>query len=187
MAHASIPSAATLLRDPSGFWLWVSRELAVSNQRSTQKNLHDTTVTAPFETVVQAFLDWVELYVATPPSLMFFNDTNLYSMTDIRDDIVNGHRALNDALVGEVSYDSMQTRAILIFLFALAGTVLLGSYIFVFWKIAEDLMNDMETISWLFFSLPPPLVETVPHLKVWIWSMAFFNRRMLTEGNHSGL
>lgn len=121
---------------------------------------------APMDAIVDNWIDAAEQFAAARADNRTFANPMYIKMTELRDDIVKGSIMINNVLVEQVSTDSHTTRAVLFFLFSVGAAVLVGSYFKVFRRIANELKSDMESICWLFFSLPPALVETIPSIKV---------------------
>ncbi|KAJ3050401.1 hypothetical protein HK097_008636 [Rhizophlyctis rosea] len=91
-------------------------------------------------------------------------------ITELTEDLLGSSTQLNALLLQEVNYKNSSSQSWNIFLFCASLIILTGSYIFIFRRITHTLKQKLLSISELFFSLPMPLIQSIPDLKRFIES-----------------
>ncbi|KAJ3045595.1 hypothetical protein HDV00_009252 [Rhizophlyctis rosea] len=127
-------------------------------------------VTSGLVNIGAVWYDAVTQFINDPPALQTGDNSHLIFINELLEDLQDAGPQLNDLLLAEVNMQNASAKSWNIFLFCLSFFTLVGSYIFVFRWITNNLKQKLLSISDLFFSLPVPLIQSIPELKRFIES-----------------
>ncbi|KAJ3031841.1 hypothetical protein HDV00_008114 [Rhizophlyctis rosea] len=109
-------------------------------------------------------------FIHLPPDQQRTAVSNIILITELVEDLLSGSPVLNALLLAEISIANSSARIMNIFLFCLSFVILSASYMFIFRWTTNKLKRKLLSISDMYFSLPPPLVQSIPELKRFIES-----------------
>ncbi|KAJ3027795.1 hypothetical protein HDV00_010848 [Rhizophlyctis rosea] len=127
-------------------------------------------VTSGLIQISATWYDAVQQFIATPITNVDTSTAFAALIVELVEDIASATPTLNTWLVNDISQRNTSARSLNIFVFVLSIFSLVISYIFIFRWTVKKLREKLISVSDLFFSLPVPLVQSIPDLKRFVES-----------------
>ncbi|KAJ3051427.1 hypothetical protein HK097_007547 [Rhizophlyctis rosea] len=127
-------------------------------------------VTSSMTNIPTRWSDNAHAFINDPLEQRTFLSPRINFIVGLLEDVADATTRENDLFVADVTKRNNSAKALNIFLFVLALTILILGYFLVFRRMVSDLRNEMLNISQLYFSLPLGMIQSLPELKRFIES-----------------